>query len=68
MSPKMNISKHAKIRCQQRGLSEKDIMVICAFGEPRVCPGGALEYKIMGYEKDNLISTIKLMIKNIENN
>ena len=40
----MNISKHAVVRSQQRGIPTDDIDLIMQFGKPQYKPGGAIEY------------------------
>ena len=62
----MNISKHAKIRCQQRGISETELDIILALGEMNAKPGGAMEYKILKREKEQAISSLKRLIHKIE--
>lgn len=66
MISQMDISKHAKIRCQQRGIPEKDLWIIYNFGRPRVLSSGVMEYQIMGPESKLLISALSQMIKQVE--
>jgi len=42
----MSISKHAKIRGQQRGISEAEMLLLAAFGRAQTKPGHAVEYSL----------------------
>ena len=58
----MNISKHAKMRSQQRGFSEEDIWLLLTLGEPTEKPGNVMEYKIGKRNKENLVSKFKKVV------
>ena len=62
----MKISKHAKIRAQQRAVSEEDIMLVMLFGEARKKPGNALEYAIGGKKKEIIVSKLKQIIQRFD--
>jgi hypothetical protein len=42
----MKLSKHAKIRSQQRGFSQEDVRLLILIGEATEKPGNVTEYKI----------------------
>jgi hypothetical protein len=42
----MKITKHAKIRSQQRGFSQEDVRLLMLIGEATQKPGNVMEYKI----------------------
>ena len=48
----MDITKHATIRCQQRGISEDLIDLIFQLGDPISRPGGAMEYLATHLRRD----------------
>jgi hypothetical protein len=62
----MKITKHAKIRSQQRWFSEEDIMLLMLFGDATEKPGNAIEYKIGKKHKDSLVSKIKQFIQRLD--
>ncbi|HNR69643.1 MAG TPA: hypothetical protein PKN24_16470 [bacterium] len=63
----MEMSKHAKARCQQRGCLAEDPWLIMAIGDFNVRPGNALEYHITKNDKTHAISSLKRLIKAVEN-
>lgn len=63
----MIISKHAKIRSQQRNIPINDIELIMQFGTPLPKPGGAVEYSISKKDKNNIIKHLKYLINIISN-
>lgn len=59
----MQFTKHAAVRCQQRGIPEHYIDIIMAYGTPTRKPGNALEYKLDRKTRDRIIRDLKhLMI------
>lgn len=42
----MAISKHAKIRGQQRGISEAEMLLLTTFGQGHSKPGNAIAYSL----------------------
>ena len=62
----MDLSKHAKVRGQQRGISDYLIETILTFGTATQKPGNVKEYRIDKKKKSDLISTYKKRIKALE--
>ena len=62
----MDISKHATIRCQQRGISEDLICLIFQLGEPVPRPGGAMEYSINKKDKLKIQTQLKKFVNNLD--
>jgi hypothetical protein len=62
----MKLTKHAKIRSQQRGFSKEDISWLMLLGEPKAKPGNVMEYTVKGRDKDIIISKLKKIIQLIE--
>ncbi|MBC2702951.1 hypothetical protein [Desulfobacula sp.] len=62
----MNITKHAIIRCQQRGISEDIIDLIFQLGKPTSRPGGAIEYKINKKDKLKLQAQLKKLANRLD--
>lgn len=62
----MELSKHAKIRSQQRSIPENYINMIMQFGTPTRRPGNALEYKINRKSKNHVISHLKHLINIVD--
>lgn len=56
------MSKHAKIRTQQRGISRKLVEIITLLGEPIKRPGNATEFRINRKDKNNVIKLLKEII------
>jgi DNA-binding PadR family transcriptional regulator len=42
----MKLTKHARIRCQQRGIRTHHAKLIKAFGEAQRVPGNAVKYRL----------------------
>ena len=59
-------SKHVKVRCQQRGISQDQIDLIVSHGQKFRKSNGALEYRLLKKDKDRLISTLKKQINIVE--
>ena len=55
----MDISKHAKIRCQQRGIPISIVDLIMQFGTPIPKAGGAFEFRILRKDKNRVQSYLK---------
>ena len=62
----MNVSHHAKIRSQQRGIPENIIDTIIEIGTPIRKPGGAIEYFLRKKDKIKLQGELKKFIRNID--
>lgn len=48
----MDISRHATMTCQQRGIPRDIVDLIMEFGTPHNKPGGAIEYSVRKKEKN----------------
>ncbi len=59
-------SNHTQIRCQQRGIPQKQLDLIIEHGHKCRRPGGAFEYRLLKKDKDRLISTLKKQIHMVE--
>jgi hypothetical protein len=59
----MNISSHAKIRSQQRGIPENLISLILQFGTASQKPGNAWELRIGKKGKNQAIMHLKYLIQ-----
>jgi hypothetical protein len=62
----VNITKHAKKRCRQRGLPEKDIKIILERGSYFLAPGNALKVMITKGDKQKIIADAKRRIQMAE--
>ena len=62
----MDITKHAKIRCQQRGIPKNYIDLILQFGTPLCKPGGAIEYRINKKYKSQIQAHLKNLINRLD--
>jgi len=62
----MDISKHAKIRCQQRGIPNNYIDLIVQFGTPLYKPGGVIEYSINKKDKNQIQNHLKNLINRLD--
>ncbi|MBD3377598.1 hypothetical protein GF406_21395 [candidate division KSB1 bacterium] len=62
----MDISKHAEIRCQQRGIPKNSIDLILQFGTPLCKPGGVIEYKIYKKNKSQIQAHLKKLIDRLD--
>lgn len=62
----MKLTKHAKIRSQQRGIPESLIDLIIRYGTPKRTVGNAIAYEVSGKVKNRLIARLKHLIRLIE--
>lgn len=62
----MNISKHAKIRIQQRGIPLSVVELIIQYGEPKKAQGNAYKYEVNGNMIPKLQSHIKDLLQQVE--
>lgn len=62
----MDISKHATVRCQQRGIPKDFVDLIMEFGTPHSKPGGAIEYIVRKKDKNRMISHLKHFINYLD--
>jgi len=62
----MNISKHAVVRSQQRGIPKDDIDLIMQFGKPQYKPGGAIEYSVTNKDRNRMTIHLKHLINNLD--
>jgi len=62
----MKLSKHAKIRSQQRGIPKKLINMVIIHGEPERGPGGARIYMLNKKNKNQIITRMKQNIQVLE--
>jgi len=62
----MKTSKHAEVRSQQRGISRDQIDLIISHGRKFMKPGGALEYRLLKRDKNQIISMLKEQINMVE--
>ncbi len=62
----MLYTNHSDIRCQQRGISQKQIDLILSLGEKRRRPGGAWEYRLLKKDKNKYICELKKEIHLLE--
>jgi len=58
----LKMTKHAKIRTQQRGISRKVLEIVTFLGEPTRRPGNVTEYRINKKEKNDAIKMLKRLI------
>ena len=62
----MKLSKHAKIRSQQRGIPNKLIKMVIIHGKPERGPGGAHIYMLTKKVKNKIIMQMKQYIQVLE--
>jgi hypothetical protein len=62
----MKLSKHAKIRSQQRGIPSKLINMVIDHGKPERGKGGAQIYLITKKDKNEIITQLKQDIQVLE--
>jgi len=62
----MHLTKHAKERSRQRGITHDEIALILQYGKKRNKPGGAFEIGIKNKEKNELIVKLKKTINKVE--
>lgn len=58
----MYISRHAEVRCQQRGIPKDFIDLIINFSKPKRKPGGAFEYSLSKKDKNKIMNHLKILI------
>ena len=59
----MKITKHAEVRCQQRGIKSDLLDLIVLHGEESTLPGGATGYFLRKKDKKNLVRKLKKTIQ-----
>ena len=62
----MEITKHAKVRSQQRGIPASVIDLIMQYGKPKKAPGKALQYEVHGETIPQLQSRLKGLLQQVE--
>ncbi len=62
----MKITKHAEMRCQQRGILPDAIDLILQFGTPIRKPGNVLEFRLAKRDKGRIITHLKRQIQTID--
>jgi len=62
----MKLTKHARIRSQQRNISNEDIRFLMSHGEPKERPGNVMEYRIRRKDKDRLVAQRRQEIQLLE--
>jgi len=62
----MQLSKHAAVRSQQRGIPKAFIEMIMEYGTPTRKPGNALEYRLTKKIRDQIIREHKRVITFLE--
>lgn len=62
----MDISRHATVRCQQRGIPKDLVDLIMEFGTPHSKPGGAIEYSVRKKDKNQMIIHLKHLINDLD--
>jgi len=62
----MEISKHAKIRSQQRGIPVSEMELILNYANPKEVYGDAVAFEIDGKTKNKIIARLKHMIHKVE--
>jgi len=62
----MHISKHAKIRCQQRGFRRDYLDFIINNGSAESKPGGVVEYRLRNKDKARIQSQLKRQLQSLD--
>lgn len=62
----MNLTKHAKIRSQQRAIPKSEIDLILNYGDSVYKRGGAVEIGIKKKEKNRIIKKLRRMINKLD--
>ncbi|MEX2437319.1 MAG: hypothetical protein WD509_01940 [Candidatus Paceibacterota bacterium] len=62
----MDISRHAQIRTQQRGIPESIVELIVDYGEPKDIIGKAMAYEVSGRTINSLQTHVKHLLNRIE--
>lgn len=62
----MKTSKHARTRCQQRGISSNFIELILNYGTPVRNAGNATEYRLLNRDKAQIVSDLKNLLQNLD--
>jgi hypothetical protein len=64
--PQMNMTRHARLRLDQRGIPAGIVNVLAEIGEATPAPGGAVKLAIPKRQKSAVISELKKLIHAIE--
>ena len=59
----MNLTKHARKRCQQRGISRDTLELILDYGRICQAPGGATKFFLGNKEYNKIMSDLKQAMK-----
>lgn len=59
----MKMTKHAKIRCQQRGIKSDLLDIILLHGKESILPGGATGYFLRKKDRKRLVRECKRLIQ-----
>lgn len=59
----MHISKHARIRCQQRGFRQDYLDIILTYGSPERKPGNVMEFKLSKKDRARIEGELKNLIQ-----
>ena len=62
----MKLSKHARLRLKQRGISSKQIKMVIDHGITKQGKGGTQIYQITKKDKNNIITQMKQYIQALE--
>jgi hypothetical protein len=62
----MRISKHARSRCQQRGIPSRFIELILEYGAPVRNAGNATEYRLLKGDKAKIESFARSLLQNVD--
>lgn len=62
----MMMTKHAKTRCQQRGIKPHLLELVIEYGRKSILPGGATGYILRRRDKNRLIQKYKKMIQTLD--
>jgi len=58
----MQMTKHAAVRCQQRGIPKDHIEMIMQYGTPLRKPGNSVEYRLNRKTRDQILTHLKRLI------
>ena len=62
----MDMTKHAEMRSQQRGILPDAIDLIVQFGRPTRKPGNVLEFRLDRRDRGRIITHLKRQIQSID--